>query len=479
MPASAATPLWRAGAASCGCTPGRRCWQRRARRRRAVRPGRPAAGPGAGDAGAAGRSGPMVMTQFELRAAVRERDAAALLRAALLENHRRGHPAGQRRPHHRMQRRGHGRARAGACVPARDGQPDAVPAEHPSRRHAPATRRATLLGGAAHRPSQSNALFGVRTPDGAIRWLRVNATPIVVEGRRRVVTSFVDVTVEVVASRELARARRRAGARARPGAARLAGEVALPRQHEPRDPYAVERHHRSRRAAAGNRAGRARRDRADLGGGAAVGGVRRPRPVQDRGRGARAGGAGAVPGPARAADAGAARHRGRPQGAHAHELDRAVGAGVGARRPGSAPAGPAEPGRQRGEVHRARQGRGRPGSRRRRQRAAALRGDRHRHRRRTGGRGQAVPALPPGGPGDQPPLRRDRAGPGHRARARHPDGRDRRRLPGARRGEHLLVHRPAGARARRGDGGAPGAGGCPPGRCWWWRTSRSTAGSPR
>ena len=144
--------------------------------------------------------------------------------------------------------------------------------------------------------------------------------------------------------------------------------------------------------------------------------------------------------------------------------------------PGPPPPDPAEPGRQRRQVHRVGRGRDRvrvaSGALRGTGReehgegrgasdqqtlittrwsqlaTRSVRGLRHRRRHRPGGPAAPLPAVLAGRQLDDPPLRRDRPRPGDLQAARGDDGRRDRLREHARRGEHVLVHRSAGARRR-------------------------------
>ena len=165
---------------------------------------------------------------------------------------------------------------------------------------------------------------------------------------------------------------------------------------------------------------------------------------------------------------GARRHPARPgragpqEGAGA-DLPRAAGR---ARRPGRrrrpAAPGPAQPGRQRHQVHRrGRGGRARGGRRRPRARGRgrpALRGERHRHRHLPREAGDDLPGLRAGGHLDHAEVRRHRAGPDDRRPAGGPDGRDDHRGQRAGPGQHLRLHGAVRAAA------APARSRSPPGR---------------
>ena len=125
--------------------------------------------------------------------------------------------------------------------------------------------------------------------------------------------------------------RRRARRRARRGARGRAAEVAVPGQHEPRDPHADERRDRDGRAAARHRAvrgaARLRLDGAQLRRRAAADHQRHPRPVEDRGRQARARARGVQPlrgGRHRRRHAGRERPRQGPRAARLHRAARAA-----------------------------------------------------------------------------------------------------------------------------------------------------------
>ena len=238
---------------------------------------------------------------------------------------------------------------------------------------------------------------------------------------------------------------RRAGRRRRRG---QPGQERLPGQHEPRDQDAHERRARHDRVVARHEAGSGpaplRRGRPVERRIAAGTHQRHPRLFQDRSRqddprdsvvrpygsARRLRRRSGRPGPARGSGVHLRRRSGR---AHPH-----------LRRPGSAAPDSAEPGRQRGQVHAERRSRGsrRPGLRDRYGGSAALLRERHRHRHSGRQTGHPVPEVHPGGRVDDPPLRRNRARPGHLQAAGGDDGRrDRRRQ---RRGRRLrvLVHSP-------------------------------------
>ena len=213
----------------------------------------------------------------------------------------------------------------------------------------------------------------------------------------------------------------RDGAAAGQGSGRsgVARQERLRRQHQPRDPHADERHHRPVRAArshdARRRAARLRRPAAAIRPVAAAAGQRRPRLLEDRSRPPRAGAGSLRPavvvrrhhhlaaGPGARQGPDAAVVGGRAAAAHRH------------RRRRTAEAGARQPGRQLGQVQRARRP---PPARRSRRAAGRLQG----HRRH--------PPPRPGGVDQRSRLRAAR----HRAGSRH-------RHPGRQAGAHLrAVH---------------------------------------
>ena len=184
----------------------------------------------------------------------------------------------------------------------------------------------------------------------------------------------------------------------RPGHRGVATQVAVPGQHEPRDPHTDERgavhvppvaRHHARRDAAGMPAGHPRLGR-ELDGHH----QRHPRLLQDRGGEAGTGGGGLRP-PGVAGQRDQLSGRARPgEGALAGARPGPLATGRGARRPGAAATGSHQPGRQRHQVHprRARHDHrgahvGGPGAHLRR---------RHRHRDRPLGAGHRARHLRPG-----------------------------------------------------------------------------------
>ena len=128
------------------------------------------------------------------------------------------------------------------------------------------------------------------------------------------------------------------------------------------------------------------------------------------------------------------------------------------RRPDAVPAGPGEPARQRGEVHRPRPRHGGVdgNDRRRRPVDAAHGGGRLRDRHPAGEAGAGVRKVPPGRQLDDAPLWRHRAGTGHLPPAGDAHGRHGGRGERGRKRLDVLVHDPAGG-GRRRRGGAIGA----------------------
>ena len=160
---------------------------------------------------------------------------------------------------------------------------------------------------------------------------------------------------------------------------------------------------------------------------------------------------------------------------------RAAGsAGARARRSAAHPPVPAQPGRQRDQVHAAAAkscSKCAALGRQRRPRAGALRSARHRHRHPAGIARQAVPAVHAGRLLDHAPLRRHRPRPVDRAQAGRDDGRPGRRAERSRQGLDVLVHAAAGSRrdisddASRRATAAPTAGAS----CWSTTTKPTVA----
>ncbi len=150
------------------------------------------------------------------------------------------------------------------------------------------------------------------------------------------------------------------GARRRRGGQR--GQERVPGHDEPRDPHADERGDRHERAAArhaaGRRAARLRRHHPRLGRRAADDHQRHPRLLQDRGRAHGPRGAALRPARVRGVRTRSGHHPRRREAPGHRVRVRRRGAGGDRRRRDPAAPDPAQPARQRRQVHRARRGRG-------------------------------------------------------------------------------------------------------------------------
>src|SRR5216684_4400135 len=213
------------------------------------------------------------------------------------------------------------------------------------------------------------------------------------------------------------------------GRGRRTRQIGLPRQYEPRDPHADARHHRHDKSSAAKPArrspARARRARPRAHRRPADHHQRRPRRLEARRRTPRARGH-------RSRDRRGRAPSGGPHGAQSGGEEpgparrhRRAGAPDLARRSDPDPTDPAEPGKQRDQVHRAGQHRhqGRLRGSPRTRGGAARRGRRHRHRHPRGGGRRPLHQIHAGRPEHRPAFRRHRARLGDLQAAGRSDGR--------------------------------------------------------
>ena len=315
--------------------------------------------------------------------------------------------------------------------------------------------------------------------DGSAVWVRGHTVHHVPVGRPAYTIGLLeDITTLHAQQGSAAR-----GQGARRG--RQPRQVAVPGQHEPRDPHADERRARHDRAAARHAAHRApaalRGVDVPLGRGAAGDHQRHPRLLEDRGRQARARARRVQPahagrGPDRPACA--ARRR---QGHRAADAHRRARAGAAGRRPDAPAPGARQPAVQCAQVHRERRSPGQGLARRcgRLAAAGALRGQGHRHRHHARGAAAPVHRVHAGRPVDVAPLRRHRPRPGDHAPAGRAHGRPHPAESEAGRGSRFYFELPFEAGAGAAGGARRSASRAARGASSWSRTIRPTVRSSK